>query len=200
MTIGPFSLRAVDLTSEQRRQQLAAIFARSVRRYTRLARRSETQPMEKSLESGTASLEVPGETRLSVSRQLTPTSNQRSFHGAIDIDGEVTDEQTLRRLPAGVRRRNTHQAQGLSDAADCLAAPGNGGRRFEPPGSTPRSLVRPPPRQFRCWLRSFGARNRPGETAASQSAHEGVVLSAQRTGTGTVRHTDSAHCCRMHNW
>jgi len=72
MTILPFPSRAADLSPEQRRRQIAAILARGVLRYQRLVRRSASDSVaaEKPLELGQAGLEVPGETRLSVSRRI----------------------------------------------------------------------------------------------------------------------------------
>jgi hypothetical protein len=74
MTILPFPSRAADLSPEQRRRQVAAIFARGVLRFQRLVRRSasesEGEGLEKPLELGQTGLEVPGETRLSVSRRI----------------------------------------------------------------------------------------------------------------------------------
>ena len=63
----PISSRASDLTPDQRRQTVAKILARAVLRYQRLGRNSASS--EKSGEVRAPSLEVPGETRLSVFRR-----------------------------------------------------------------------------------------------------------------------------------
>ncbi len=65
-----FSFHAKDLSPEERRRQVAAILARDVLRRQRLLRTSGPRPAGKSLESGPTGLEVPGETRLSVSRRI----------------------------------------------------------------------------------------------------------------------------------
>ena len=74
MAILPFPSRAADLSPERRRQQVALILARGVLRFQRLARRSASESAaegkEKPLELGPTGLEVPGETRLSVSRRI----------------------------------------------------------------------------------------------------------------------------------
>ena len=57
-----------DLSPEQRVRNLAAIFAEGVRRYRKLARRSDSGEPNKTAESGGTCLEDHGETRLSVSR------------------------------------------------------------------------------------------------------------------------------------
>ena len=58
------------LTPDQRFNQIAAILAKGVVRYQRSVRRSESGPDEESRESSLGGLEVPGETRLSVSRRI----------------------------------------------------------------------------------------------------------------------------------
>ena len=58
------------LTPEQRFKQVAAILAKGVVRYQRSVLRSESGPDEESRESSLGGLEVPGETRLSVSRRI----------------------------------------------------------------------------------------------------------------------------------
>ena len=59
-----------ELTPEQRFKQVAAILAKGVVRYQRSVRCSESRPDEESPESSPGGLEVPGETRLSVSRRI----------------------------------------------------------------------------------------------------------------------------------
>jgi len=57
-----------DLTPDQRFKQVAAILAKGVLRHQRNVRRGEILSGAKSPETSLAGLEVPGETRLSVSR------------------------------------------------------------------------------------------------------------------------------------
>ena len=57
-----------DLTLDQRFKQVAAILAKGVIRHQRSVRRGESRSGENPPESSTAGLEVPGKTRLSVSR------------------------------------------------------------------------------------------------------------------------------------
>ncbi len=59
---------ASDLAPEERLTQLAAILARGVRRYRNLARRYESDTSAEPGESRGDSVEVVGQTRLSVSR------------------------------------------------------------------------------------------------------------------------------------
>ena len=58
----------VELTPDQRFKQVAAILAKGVVRRQRRVRRGESRPEEKSPEFSPGGLEVPGKTRLSVSR------------------------------------------------------------------------------------------------------------------------------------
>ncbi len=58
----------VEPTPEQRFKQVATILANGVVRHQRSVRRSESHPDDKSPESSSEGLEVPGKTRLSVSR------------------------------------------------------------------------------------------------------------------------------------
>lgn len=57
-----------DLSPEQRVRNLAAILAEGVRRYRKLARRSDSGELNKTAESGGTCLEALRETRLTVSR------------------------------------------------------------------------------------------------------------------------------------
>lgn len=57
-----------DLSPEQRVRNLAAILAEGVRRYRKLARRSDPDEPHKNAESGGTCLEALRETRLTVSR------------------------------------------------------------------------------------------------------------------------------------
>ena len=57
-----------DLTPDQRFKQVAAILAKGVVRHQRTPRRGESRSGEESSETSPAGLEVPGKTRLSVSR------------------------------------------------------------------------------------------------------------------------------------
>lgn len=57
-----------ELTPEQRFQQIAAILAKGVIRCQRRLRDAESSPEQVSSESSPRGLEVPGKTRLSVSR------------------------------------------------------------------------------------------------------------------------------------
>lgn len=68
----------LDLTPEQRREQVAAILARGLLRTLHQAR-SHADSAPKTLEFSASGLEVPGETRLSVSRvsEVNRTTNQR---------------------------------------------------------------------------------------------------------------------------
>ncbi len=59
---------ALELAPEERLTQLAAILARGVRRYRNLARRCESDTPAEPGESRGEGLELPDETRLSVSR------------------------------------------------------------------------------------------------------------------------------------
>jgi hypothetical protein len=58
----------VELTPEQRFQQIAAILAKGVIRGKRHLRATASAPEQVSSESSPRGLEVPGKTRLSVSR------------------------------------------------------------------------------------------------------------------------------------
>ena len=60
-----------ELTPDQRFKQVAAILAKGVVRYQRLVLRNESQSDEETPESSPGGLEVPGETRLSVSRRIS---------------------------------------------------------------------------------------------------------------------------------
>ena len=66
------------LTPEQRREQIAAILARGLLRTLQQSRPHADSAAE-TLEFSTEGLEVPGETRLSVSRvsEVNRTTNQR---------------------------------------------------------------------------------------------------------------------------
>jgi len=64
MSKSPF----LDLTPDQRFKQVAAILAKGVVRHQRNVRRREFRSGEKPRETSPAGLEVPGKTRLSVSR------------------------------------------------------------------------------------------------------------------------------------
>ena len=68
----------LDLTPDQRRAQAAAILARGLLRTLQQAR-SLADSVPETLEFSPASLEVPGETRLNVSRvsEVNKTKNQR---------------------------------------------------------------------------------------------------------------------------
>jgi hypothetical protein len=57
-----------DLTPDQRFKQVSAILAKGVLRHQRSVRRGESRSGEESSETYPAGLEVPGKTRLSVSR------------------------------------------------------------------------------------------------------------------------------------
>ena len=57
-----------DLTPDQRFKQVAAILAKGVIRHQRSVRRGESRSGEKPPEISPDGLEVPGKTRLSVSR------------------------------------------------------------------------------------------------------------------------------------
>ena len=59
-----------ELAPDQRFKQIAAILAKGVIRYQRSVLRSESRPDEESPESSPDALEVPCETRLSVSRRI----------------------------------------------------------------------------------------------------------------------------------
>lgn len=59
-----------DLTPEQRFQQIAAILAKGVIRCQRRLRDAASSPEQVSSESLPRGLEVPGKTRLSVSRYI----------------------------------------------------------------------------------------------------------------------------------
>jgi hypothetical protein len=75
-TLGPLS----DLTPQQRREQVAAILARGLLRTLQQARNA-ADSSAKTLEFSAAGLEVPGKTRLSVSRvpEVNRTTNQRGI-------------------------------------------------------------------------------------------------------------------------
>ncbi|MHB1032344.1 MAG: hypothetical protein ACYC0X_31465 [Pirellulaceae bacterium] len=75
-TLDPLS----DLTPQQRREQVAAILAHGLLRTLRQARNSADFDA-KTLEFSAAGLDVPGETRLSVSRvpEVNRTTNQRGI-------------------------------------------------------------------------------------------------------------------------
>lgn len=68
----------LDLTPEQRREQVAAILARGLLRTLQHAR-SLADSSPETLEFSPSGLEVPGDTRLSVSRvsEVNKTKNQR---------------------------------------------------------------------------------------------------------------------------
>ena len=68
----------LDLTPEQRREQAAAILARGLLRTLHQAR-SHADSARETLEFSPSGLEVPAETRLSVSRvsEVNRTTNQR---------------------------------------------------------------------------------------------------------------------------
>ena len=57
-----------DLTPEQRFKQVAVILAKGILRHQQSLRRGESRSGANRPESSTAGLEVPGRTRLSVSR------------------------------------------------------------------------------------------------------------------------------------
>ena len=69
-----------DLTPQQRREQVAAILARGLLRTLQQARNS-ADSAAKTFEFSAAGLEVPGTTRLSVSRvpEVNRTTNQRGI-------------------------------------------------------------------------------------------------------------------------
>jgi hypothetical protein len=72
--------KASDLTPTQRREQVTKILARGLLRFQQWARsREETAPVM--AEFSAAGLEVPGKTRLSVSRvpEVNRTTNQRGI-------------------------------------------------------------------------------------------------------------------------
>ena len=59
-----------DLIPDERFKQVAAILAKGVIRHQRSVRRGESRSGENPPESSIAGLEVPGKTRLSVSRRI----------------------------------------------------------------------------------------------------------------------------------
>lgn len=59
-----------DLPPDQRFKQVAAILAKGVMRHQRSVRRGESRTGAESHETSPAGLEVPGKTRLSVSRSI----------------------------------------------------------------------------------------------------------------------------------
>ena len=61
-------LPSTELTAEQRFQQIAAILAKGIIRCHRHLRAAASSPDQVSSESSPRGLEVPGKTRLSVSR------------------------------------------------------------------------------------------------------------------------------------
>ncbi len=61
---------ASELTPDERLKQVAAIFARGVRRYRRRLRRSESCPEKEVQKSSANGLEVGDDPRLSVSRRI----------------------------------------------------------------------------------------------------------------------------------
>jgi len=61
-------LPVTDLTPDQRFKQIAAILAKGVVRHQRSVRRGESRSGDNSSETSPVGLEVPGKTRLSVSR------------------------------------------------------------------------------------------------------------------------------------